>query len=179
MKIYITGPVGGGKTTLARRLAADYGIPAFEADGFRYETDLSNPNYNHARSDDDCESLLAAALVNKAWVMEDAGRAMFEEAWRQADTFVLLVPPLTVRLARIMSRWVKQNLGLEACSYQPHLKMIFVLLRWTRDYENGRDGLRTRLTPYAGKLVVLRSKRDVERFVIEIELFRHRDVSAS
>lgn len=50
--------------------------------------------------------------------MEDAGRVCFEEGMRQADVVILLEIPLLVREKRIISRWLKQKMGLEKCIYK-------------------------------------------------------------
>ena len=43
MKLYITGPVGSGKTTLARQLSQKTGVPCFHLDQVAHEPDRTVP----------------------------------------------------------------------------------------------------------------------------------------
>ena len=168
-KIYITGPVGSGKSTLSRRLARECGFAVYEMDFMVYRADRHNRPENGKYTDTEREALFADALRQDRWIMEDAGRALFEEAWRQADLIVFLVPPLPVRLVRIVTRWLKQNLGLEACGYRPDLRMLRLMFTWTKGFETGANGVRERLVPYQHKVRQLRTKQDVARFVEELK----------
>lgn len=163
-KLFITGPVGSGKSTLAREIARRMGIPCTELDAVCYAPDDS-PVGNHKRPIEERDALFARALESPRWVMEDAGRTCFEEARRQADTVVLLEPSFLVRRARIVKRWLKQNLGLEPCGYRPDFAMLRCMFRWSRNYETGEDSIKQRLEPYRDKLVVLHTNAQVKQFL--------------
>ncbi|HWQ57403.1 MAG TPA: DNA topology modulation protein FlaR [Clostridia bacterium] len=166
-KIYITGPVGAGKSTLARRLAKEFGFACCELDSVVYEPDPTKPNGNRKRTIAARDALLEAALSGGRWVAEDAGRAYFEHLMQRADSIILLEPPAAVRLWRIVRRWIRQNLGLEACGYTPDWGMLKLMFRWTRQYETDADGVRARAAKYTDKVSLIRNERDIRRYVRE------------
>lgn len=98
--------------------------------------------------------------------MEDAGRECFMEGMRQADTVILLEIPLYVRRKRIILRWIKQNLGIEKCTYKPHLKMLKSMFKWARNYNTGADGTKSRVAKFSSKTVVLHNNKEIERYLL-------------
>ena len=166
-KLYITGPVGSGKTTLARAIAQLWGITATEGDGIIHGVDPAANGGNKKRPEAERDALLVETLARPSWIIEDTGRLYFEEAWRQADAVVLLVPPLLLRLYRIVRRWVRQRVGLETCGYKPTWWMLKMMFRWTIHFQNGKDTLAARLQPYDSKLIRLRTRRDIAAFLAE------------
>ena len=89
MRIYITGPCGSGKTTLARNIAAQEGIPLHALDQLFYTEGFSN----NKRPAEERDARLAEILATPAWVVEDIGRPCFAAAFEQADSIVLLDLP--------------------------------------------------------------------------------------
>lgn len=169
MKLYILGPVASGKTTLANRLARQTGTPCFHLDQVAHEPDPQRPGYNRKRDSQARDDLFRQILQRDSYILEDTGRACFVLGMEQADQLVLLEPSPLVRRWRVLARWLRQNLGLEACAYHPGLDMLGWMFRWSRDYETGRDGVRDRAARFSEKLTVLRSKRDIRRFVQNLE----------
>ena len=165
MKIYITGSVGSGKSTLARWAAAVMGIEATELDLVVYEPDPNDPRDDRKRTVEDRDTIFREILSRKDWIMEDTGRKCFVEAPLQADQVVLLQPPAAVRDFRILRRWIRQRLGKEVCGYRPSVKMLKRMFQWRRDYDSGRDDIRKRLEPFEEKLIILRSDKEVERWL--------------
>ena len=165
MKLYITGPVGAGKTTLARRIGEVLDIPRFELDAVVYEPDPDDPGDNRKRPAEERDAMFAEILARESWVMEDAGRPCFVRGMAEADRVVLLEPPPLVRDFRILRRWLRQRAGWEACRYRPDFAMLRQMFCWRRDYDSGRDDLKERLAPFADKLTVLRTGQDVRDFL--------------
>ena len=124
MKLYIIGAVASGKSTLARRVAERTGVPCTHLDDVVYMPDPAAPEGNRKRPAEERDRLFQEVLAQKSYIIEDAGRTCFLEGLRQADTVVLLDPPIAVRRRRILTRWVKQNLGLEPCGYRPNFAMV-------------------------------------------------------
>ena len=157
MKIFITGSVGSGKTTLARLVGERFSLPVWELDSVVYTVG------NHKRPPEERDALAAPD-----WVMEDAGRSLFEAAWQAADQLVLLEPSPLVRDFRILRRWIRQKTGREKCNYCPNWEMLRMMFKWRRQYDNGEITLRHRL---AGRenLVCLRTTKEVQRWLDRLE----------
>jgi adenylate kinase family enzyme len=117
------------------------------------------------RPEAEIEARFASALHQPHFILEDAGRERFEAGMARADAVILLDPPRRVRRCRILKRWIKQRLGLESCVYRPTLNMLRAMFRWSDNYDSGRDGTKARAARYRNKLIVLRTHRDVERFL--------------
>ena len=165
MRIYIVGSVASGKSTLARRVSEKAGIPCYHLDEVMRVPDPSvKPWGNRKRPEEEIERLFHEALAGE-YVMEDNGRERFLEGMRRADQVVLLDIPLVIRYWRIVSRWIKQRLGIEACIYTPGWRMLTNMFRWARNFDTGKDGVRERIKPFAGKMIVLRTKRDIRAYV--------------
>ena len=71
MKIFITGSVGSGKTTLARLVGERFSLPVWELDSVVYTVG------NHKRPPEERDALFMEAMAAPDWVMEDAGRSLF------------------------------------------------------------------------------------------------------
>ncbi len=164
MKLYITGSVGSGKSTLARKIG-EMGLPCFELDAVAYEPDPDNPGDNRKRPETVRDAIFAEILARESWVMEDAGRTCFVKGMKEADQVILLEPAAFVRDFRILRRWLRQRAGKEACRYRPDFLMLRLMFRWRRNYDSGKDDLKKRLEPFAGKLVVLRREKEVQAFL--------------
>lgn len=169
MKLYITGPVGSGKTTLARQLSQKTGVPCFHLDQVAHEPDPDRPGGNRKRPEEERDAMFRSILEQEYYILEDTGRACFIAGMEQADRVVLLEPPPLLRRKRVVARWLRQNLGLEACAYRPTFAMLRSMFCWSREYENGRDGVRARAAQFPEKLIVLRSKKDIRRWMRDLE----------
>lgn len=164
MKLYLMGPVGSGKTTLARQLSLATGVPRFHLDQVVHRPDPTAKIGNQKRPETERDAIFQAILAREDYILEDTGRPCFTGALEQVDQILLLEPPTPVRLWRILRRWGRQNLGREPCAYRPTWAMLGHMFRWTRDYNNGKDGVRARAEQYPHKLVVIRSQKDLRRF---------------
>ena len=155
MKLYLTGPVGAGKSTLVRRLAQELSLPCFSMDDVVYDP------ANRKRSPAERDAIFHDILCHDSWIMEDAGRKCFIAAWDEADRILLLEPPALLRRYRIVRRWIRQNMGWEPCGYTPSFAMLKRMFFWSKNYENGGDGLKKRLLAYGDKVIVCRNEKDI------------------
>ena len=80
-KIYIIGPVGSGKTTLAGILSKKYHIEKYELDKIVWDDE----NGNIKRTDNEINKLFKEILQNKRWIIEDVGREKFIDGIKEAD----------------------------------------------------------------------------------------------
>ena len=165
MKLYIVGPVASGKSTLARQLSQLTGTPCFHLDEIIHAKDPTNPQGNRKRSVQERDELFHVILAKDSYIMEDTGRSCFLEGMEQADSVVLLDVSPILRRKRVVTRWLRQRLGLETCSYRPSISMLRDMFLWSRNYETGADGTRARAEQFSQKLTILRSRREITAFL--------------
>lgn len=127
-KIYIIGPVGSGKTTLARKLSKQLNIKFYELDKVVWDDD----NGNIKRSVEEINSLFNNIINQESWIIEDVGRNCFKKGRDKADVvYYLKLKPITIYY-RIIKRWIKQKIGIEKYNYKPTIKSLIELLNWVK-----------------------------------------------
>lgn len=127
-RIYIIGPVGSGKTTLAKRLSLNLNIKMYELDKVVWDDDTGNIK----RSDDDILVIFDKIIGEKSWIIEDVGRSKFIEGLKKADIVYYINLSAVTIYKRCILRWVKQKIGLETYNYKPTIKSLFEMLRWAK-----------------------------------------------
>ncbi len=148
-KIFIIGIVASGKTTLAKQIAKETGISHHEVDVIVHEkTDQGR----RKRSDQEQLAVIEEINEEKSWIIEGTYRKSCDRVLTHADKVIFLDPPLALRKRRILTRFVKQVLGIEACHYKPTVKMLKAMYRWTRGFEEDRPQFETKLATYKDKL---------------------------
>lgn len=152
-KIFITGIVASGKTTLAKRLSEQLQIPWYELDGIVYpQTETGR----HKRTPQEQLEVIREIDRSGAWIFEGTDRESYRCLLEMADTIIFLDPPLWKRRIRIFTRYVKQNLGIESCGYRPDWQMLKRMYQWTNEFEQDRSNFEARLQPHDAKVVRLK-----------------------
>lgn len=152
-KIHVIGSVGSGKTTLARKLSAQLGIPHYELDNVVWER---GPHGDRRRNEKERDALLQEIIASDSWIIEGVHHTWIMESLRQADQIILLDPPYSQRTYRIFKRFIKQKLHLEKANYKPTIKMFGKMFRWNRYFETvSKPEIVELLKPYEEKLHVL------------------------
>ncbi len=172
MKWYIVGSVASGKSTLARKISHITGIPCYHLDEVVYVEDVADSWGNRKRPAEERDALFTSILSQPEYIIEDAGRECFLEGMEQSDQILLLEIPLSVRRKRILTRWIKQRLGLEKCIYKPHWAMLKAMFRWAKNYDTGSDGTKERVLRYKEKTIVLHNQREIRGF-LKIQIGGH------
>ena len=125
-KIYLIGPVGSGKTTLAKKLSKRYNTKMYELDKIVWDDD----NGNIKRSDEEISALFNDILKNDSWIIEDVGRKIFANGIVNADiVYYINLNKFTI-YKRCISRWTKQKLGRERYDYKPTFKGLIQMINW-------------------------------------------------
>jgi adenylate kinase family enzyme len=177
-RIHITGAPGAGKSWLALRLSDRFRLPLFDLDGRGLAHDATLPH------PPDMAELLRLRLEETAriaaqaeWVSEGSNFLAAEPFFELCDLIICLEVPWRVASYRILSRHVKATLA--GNNRFPGWRRLWRFWRWSaRFYSNrNRPGLNqwgtpnTRrdledcLSPYAAKLVVSRSGREIEQML--------------
>lgn len=162
MKIYIVGSVGSGKTTLARKLSMQFGIPHYETDNFvwyrRPEGDLRN-------TEEDRNRMFLQAVHSPHWIIEGVHIDWNEEGFEQADAIIFLDLPPAIRKRQFIARYFRQITGREKANYRPSFSMLRKMFVWNRYFEKQmKPRLLEMLKPYDGKVTMIRNKPDLHSY---------------
>lgn len=153
-KIYIIGPVGSGKTTLARKMSVKYNINYYELDKVIWDDD----NGNIKRLEEERDKLFNKIINKKTWIIEDVGRNCFESAVEKADiVYYINLNKLTLYF-RVTKRWIKQKLKLENYNYKPTIKDLIQMYIWINKDLNNKEEKITKLKIKSKKLIILSDK---------------------
>ncbi len=131
-RIAVIGNAGGGKSTLARRLAAEHDLPYREVDAL-----LWNPDWSRV-GDDDYNAAHDKLIAGERWVIDGFGPWISVEArFRRADTIVLVDLPLWVHFWLATERqiaWQKGTLqdGPAGHREPPETRALFEMM-WQID----------------------------------------------
>ncbi len=68
-----------------------------------------------------------------------SGKSTLAKKLFKANIIVLLEIPTIIMNYRIIKRWIKQRLGIEKCIYGPKYEMLKCMLKWSKDYDLGKD----------------------------------------
>ncbi|MDF2938725.1 MAG: topology modulation protein [Paenibacillaceae bacterium] len=153
-KILIIGIVASGKTTLAKQLSTFLEIPWYELDN------IVRPNTASGRLKRTAAEQVQAIMDidrNASWIFEGTDRESYQCLYQMADVIIFLDTPLWKRKTRILSRFLKQKLGLEKCHYHPDWNMLKMMYKWTHDFECNRESFESKLRLYENKVIRLRN----------------------
>ena len=158
-KIYIIGPVGAGKTTLAKKMAEEYEIPMYQLDKVVWDDE----NGNVKRTEEEIKKLFKEILDKNTWIIEDVGRKIFAEGIKQADVVYYIDLPAGVIYKRCIWRWIKQKIGKEEYNYKPTFKGLIQMLKWAyQDIKNKEEKL-IRIKENAKKYEIINNKNIIDR----------------
>lgn len=151
-KIYIIGPTGSGKTTLAKKIAHELNIPNYELDLLVYD-DKEN---HRKRTEKEIEGLFAKILEKDSWIIEDVGRTKFQRGREEANKIYYLQVPKRVVYKRVMIRWLKQKRNLEPYNYPPTFFQLIDMIKITKSYFKKEKNKIKELERYKEKLEFLK-----------------------
>lgn len=154
-RIRIIGPIGSGKTTFAKLLSRQKQTPFIELDQVVWER---RDGGDRRRTEQERVNILDDVLTKQGhWIVEGVHNEPWtKQTMEEADLIVLLLPPYTTRLKRILFRFVKQALRVEEAHYQPSLSMLLKLLRYDANYKHEIKDINASLLPYTDKLLVVK-----------------------
>ena len=148
-KVYIVGIVASGKTTFAKKLSIEANIPFYELDCVVY---VKTNNGRYKRTPEEQMEELRRIDDLGDWIIEGTYRESCKCLLDMSDEIIFLDPPLWLRKYRILKRFIKQQLHLEACHYKSNLTMLKMMYKWTNDFERNRAQFESMLEKYECKL---------------------------
>lgn len=160
MKILITGIVASGKTTLAKELAERLDISHFEIDSIVHD-DLNKQK----RSVLEQLNIIEEIDLNKDWIIEGTLRKKLDVLLEKCDKIIFMDISLKIRKRRIITRFIKQRLGLEKCNYKPTFEMLRLMFKWTKDFEDTKDEFLERLLVYNDKVIRITNVLDINEVI--------------
>jgi adenylate kinase family enzyme len=106
-RIAVVGTPGCGKSTLARALARQTGLPHIELDTIKFRADWT------AISDDLFRELIAVTVRDDRWIIDGNYEAVRDIVWVRAQVVVWLDYSLAVVLQRLCCRTIRRLLTAE------------------------------------------------------------------
>lgn len=154
MKILIVGTVGTGKTTLARKLSKEYNIKYYEIDSIVHD-DVNKKK----RTPQQQNEIISNINKEDGWIIEGVLRENLEYLLEIAEKIIYLNIPKKIRNKRILTRYIKQKIGIEKSNYKPSLKMLKMMYKWSNEFEKNRDEFENKLNKYVDKLEVIGNEK--------------------
>ena len=162
-KIYIIGPVGSGKTTLATSLSKKYNLKYYELDKVSWDDEHGNVK----RSDEEAQKIFKDIIKKDNWVIEDIGRDKFSLGRDKADIIYYIKISRLKSYYRVTKRWIKQRLGKERYNKPPKFSQwIYYISTVNSYYGKKKKNVLNNLKKYKDKVVYLKS-RDVKKLINE------------
>lgn len=158
-RIHIIGPIGSGKTTLAKIISEQLNIPYFELDNVvwkRLETG------DMKRTEQERDEYLRKITISENWIIEGVHHKWVYPSFQKADLILFLDTNLSIRRFRIIKRFFMQKIGLEKANYKPTLKILKDLYNYNTIFEaKSKPEIFEMLSPYKSKLLIIKSDAEI------------------
>lgn len=156
MKVLIIGSVASGKSTLARKLSNKSNIKSYEINSIVHD-DVNNIK----RKNEEQQKIIKKIDNQNEWIIEGTLRRNLYNLLEMADNIIYVDTPLIIRKKRILTRYIKQKLGIEKCGYKPSYKMLKNMYTWTKEFESKRKDFEDILKKYQEKVIVVKNSNDI------------------
>lgn len=151
-KIFIVGIVASGKTTLAKQLSKSLNIPWYELDCIVHNDTKEG---RKKRSSEEQVEIIKEIDEKGSWIFEGTDRESYRCLYDMAEVIIFLDPPLWKRKIRILTRFIKQKIGIEKSHYKPDITMLKLMYKWTSDFERNRNEFELKIKRYQEKVIKL------------------------
>ena len=164
MKLAVLGYSGSGKSTLAQRLGERLCLPVLHLD-----TVFWLPGWNE-RDRGECADLVRQFMEQDSWLIEGVySKFHFDARMEQADQIILVTLPRVNCFFRALRRYFlyrgKSRPDMtEGCPEKFDWEFAKWLI-WKGHTRERRQLLENTVRRYPGKVVILRSQRDIDRLL--------------
>jgi len=149
-KIHIIGEVGSGKTYLAKRLSETLEIPYFQLDNVVWTRGVENDTRNSAEVRD---RVLNEILDKDLWIIEGVHFKWVLRSFELSDVIIYLDLNVFKRDCQIISRFIKEKMGIEVGNYTQSFLYLIKMLKWSHSFEKERKPqINEILRPYSNKI---------------------------
>lgn len=163
MKIHIIGCSGTGKTYFAENLSNKYSIPHYDLDNIYW--DNSSQKYGIKTEIEKRDKLLQNILEKDDWIIEGIYYKWLEQSFKNADIIYILDLPKYIYKFRIIKRFIKRKLKLEAGKKET-LKSLLDLLKWTDEFQNeDMKEIIKILEKYKEKVHFIKDKKEIKKIL--------------
>lgn len=162
MRLFVTGPTGSGKTTLAaalaRRLGRQVAMPLHSLDDLHW---VRHPSGDRRRAPSERSALLERLVQGEHWVIEGVQFKWADGALERADLIVVLDLPRWRNTVRILRRFAGRRLS-SVPNPRGTLAALREEMRWSADYYgHERRMLFDTLARWPDRILVVRGRRDM------------------
>lgn len=164
MRIYITGPAGSGKTTLAKQLSEAFKITHTDLDDIFWNN--QEDTFGIKRDDSIRFQMYENILNRQSWIIEGAYLSWPSKGFLLADKLIFLDMQKNILSYRIIKRFIKRKLHLDDCKKKETLNSLLKLLRWNKNQAiKMKKYLDLKNYP---EIIRLSNNREINMFIREI-----------
>ncbi|MBS3167913.1 AAA family ATPase [Candidatus Woesearchaeota archaeon] len=161
-RIHIMGCAASGKTTLAKLLSTKLKCKLIHLDDIFWKR-----KYDKKRDLKECKKLMKEKIKNKKWIVEGIYTNWVEDSLKKADLIIFLDVHLGVVSYRILKRYFSRKLNGSKVkeTLKDNLRIIKLMHNWRRRPEEHPKSYRKALKPHLNKVVFLRNRKEVKKFL--------------
>ncbi len=166
MKIYVIGPAGSGKTTLAKQASKVLSCSHTDLDDIFWDNQQNS--FGIKRDESTRNEINEKVLNQESWIIEGAYLSWPEEGFKYADKLIFLDFKNYILTFRIIRRFIQRKFGFHDCKKKETLSNLIELLKWnTIQAIKMKDYFHSEKEDYPN-LIRLSSNREINDFLNEI-----------
>ncbi|WP_445491181.1 DNA topology modulation protein FlaR [Niallia sp. 03133] len=121
-----------------------------------------HPSGDIRRTEEEMEKYLNTIIYADTWIIEGIhNQDWVSNSFYQAELIVFLDTKYSVRIYRIIKRFVLQKLGLEKSNYKPTIPIFLKMFIWNKKI--GKQNFFEKYGKFENKIVIVKNKREIKR----------------
>lgn len=167
MKIFITGPCGGGKTTFGRKLSNKLSIPFYSLDDIMFDSTRSTRFSLRPEKERD-NMLKDMVLSTDDWIVEGAYLNWVMKCIREADIVYIVRPSMFVNICQLIKRFYINRVHFSSPLFKPIIqKNINVFLSMFTWRKGTNVALCSFLQDIGKEPIILKNRRETSKILNE------------